>query len=127
MSTDNFDSGVPRADFWAQISGGTVQTLFADRVQSLVFGNSAAPRLAQTLAFDTRSLNTLEFDLIYGDGTNGGDAIDGNNDLIQLEFSTNNGASWQLLQAYTAPIAWSRFKINLPASAQSASTLFRWR
>lgn len=127
MTTDNFDTGVPRADFWAQISGGAVQTLFADRVQSLVFGNAAGSRLAQTLAFDTRSLKTLEFDLIYGDGTNGGEAIDGNNDLVQLEYSTNSGASWQLLQAYTAPIAWSRFKINLPALAQSANTLLRWR
>lgn len=127
MLSESFSSGAPRPDFWSQISGQTFFAFYAGQANFLFFGNFAGPRFASTLAFDARTYQSLEFDLVYGDARNGFDPIDGNNDLIRLEYSIDNGASWQLIQAYTSPTVWTRFKVKLPSAAQTANTMFRWQ
>lgn len=111
-----------RDGLWQDISNGKVNSNFAGRNQSLFFGG-AGRRFVETVPLNTQKIKAFEFDLIYGDGTNGGKI---NQFPVSLEYSNDQGGSWQTLQIYDFPSQWTRFKINLPPAAQSPSTMLRW-
>jgi hypothetical protein len=115
--SNDFDDG-----FWSDISNARISDAFAGRKQSLTFDGEGY-RFAETVAINTRNFSALSFDLIYGDGSNGGSR---NNHAISLQYSTNKGASWSTLQTYAMPARWTSFNVDLPIAAQTDSTQVRW-
>ena len=77
----------------SQISGQQgVNNTFTGRVKSLFFGNAAtSDRQATTDSFDPTNGATINFDLIYGNDTNGGEQVDSGEEVV-LEYSINGGA-----------------------------------
>lgn len=57
------------------MAGAVVNSTFAGRSQSLFFGG-LNNRYATTVNLDTTRYKALQFDLIYGDGSNGGEFLD---------------------------------------------------
>ena len=112
---------VLREGFWSDISSGRTSGLFGTGPALLFTG--AGQRFAQTTPINTLINKSLEFDLIYGDGVNGGRE---NQYPISLEASIDDGRSWQELAEFSRPSQWTRFKVNVPPSAQSEQTLLRW-
>ena len=87
-------------------------------------------RYATTRSINVVDSTTISFDLIYGDGLNGGEKLDlAAGEEVVLEYSTNNGSSWTELNRYdTVGLTnWTPIKEYLPKAAQTSSTLFRWR
>jgi hypothetical protein len=123
-TTADFATG-PNAGLWKDMAGAVVNSTFAGRSQSLFFGGFNS-RHATTVDLDTTRYKALQFDLIYGNGLNGGDYLDPDEEVL-LEYSTNGGSSWVELQRYTFPGSWTQFRVNLPFAAQTASTQLRWR
>jgi len=125
--SDDFSTGLPNSGLWNQISGAVINNRLSQpgRLQSLFFGGFNE-RQATTVDLDTTRYKALRFDLIYGDGSNGGEYLDPGEEVI-LEYSTNRGASWTLLQKHTFPGRWTQFRVNLPSAAQTAETQLRWR
>lgn len=119
---DDFSTGSPNSNLWKAISGGTVRSAFAGRKQSLTFDGEGI-RLATTFAVNTLNFNALSFDLIHGDGSNGGSR---NTNHVSLQYSTNQGATWSTLETYPTAANWTAFKVDLPSAAQTNSTLIRW-
>ena len=112
-----FDDG-----FWSDISNASISNAFAGNTQSIFFGGNGF-RFAETISINTEIFQSLGFDLIYGDGDNGGPV---NNFGVSLQYSTDNKASWVELEAYSYPIRWTRFQVNLPLAAQAPNTFLRW-
>ncbi len=123
-TTVNFSTG-PNAGFWKDTAGAVVNSTFAGRSQSLFFGGFNS-RHATTVDLDTTRYKALQFDLIYGNDTNGGEFLDPREEVL-LEYSINGGQSWVELQRYSFPGSWTQFRVNLPFAAQTASTQLRWR
>lgn len=115
--SNDFNDGL-----WSDISNARISDAFTGRKQSLTFDGEGY-RFAETVAINTRNFSALSFDLIYGDGSNGGSRNDRD---ISLQYSTNKGASWSTLQTYSMPARWTSFNVDLPIAAQTDSTLIRW-
>jgi Ca2+-binding RTX toxin-like protein len=107
---------------FGNISNAKVADAFAGRSKSLTFTGGGA-RFVDTTAIDTRKYRALEFDLIYGNGSNGGAA---NAFPIALEYSTNNGTTWTPLKTFVNSGVWNREIVELPIAAQQEATLLRW-
>ena len=107
---------------WSNISNASITNTFSGRTKSLFFGGDGS-RFASTVSINTLNFQSLSFDLIYGDGANGGSR---NDYTVSLQYSTNNGTSWSSLRTYAMPAQWTRFSVDMPVAAQTSSTLIRW-
>ncbi|MEB3342272.1 DUF4347 domain-containing protein [Okeania sp.] len=85
-------------------------------------------RQVTTRAFDTTVVDNITFDLIFSDGTNGGEAADEGKDVV-LEYSTDGGNKWQQLAIYDTEnyTQWTAIQETLPENARADKTEFRWR
>ena len=124
---DDFNYSTIDADDWTQIQGGSVRSGFTSGAHSLFFGGNNQ-RVADTIALDIRSGGTISFFLIFGDGSNGGENADLGEDVV-LEYSINSGATWNIINTYDSEdyTSWSRITEDVPSTALSAATRFRWR
>ncbi len=107
-----------------------------DNSPYLWVGTSGGQNLIYTQPLDlSAGLFQLSYNLVFGeDGASG--ICDGPSlasESLQVDYSTNNGASWTTLETYDPNgghdpnrIHWQSVLINLPAGAQTASTMFRW-
>ncbi len=111
----------------ANANGGSVSPS-----HSLWFGGDIA-RFATTRAVDTTLGGTVGFQLRL---SNGGATDWENADLpgegVVLEYSANGGGAWNTMVTYDTPgaaytLGWVAQQVSIPAGAQTASTLFRWR
>ncbi len=126
LSMDLFD-GAPGSD-WTAIQGGIVSDICGSQSGMALYFNGAGQRYAQTTAFNTTGGGHLRFQLKIANGTTPCDDADVGEDIV-LEYSTNNGLNWTLLSTYDQAgyPAFTPLDVAIPASAQTASTMFRLR
>ncbi len=98
---------------------------------------SAAPRVAQTIAFNIPCTGTLCFDLRLAlQGTASPcEGPDATGEGVYVQYSTNGGTTWTTLNYFdpapssgTDPVltSWHNYCYTIPAGAISANTIFRW-
>jgi len=86
-------------------------------------------RFLTTADINTSSYLTLEFYLIQGTSSNGGEATDANDNMV-LQYSTNGGNSYTALATYLGSprnySTWTKVTVTLPSGAKASSVRFRW-
>ncbi|MBN2747704.1 MAG: gliding motility-associated C-terminal domain-containing protein [Bacteroidales bacterium] len=107
-----------------------------DNSPYLWVGTAGGQNLIYTQPLDlSAGLFQLSYNLVFGEEGAGG-ICDGPaiaTEALQVDYSTNNGATWTTLETYDPNgghdpnrIQWQSILINLPAGAQTAATMFRW-
>ncbi|MEQ9670220.1 S8 family serine peptidase [Coleofasciculus sp. G2-EDA-02] len=128
---DDFDPDIDNSQ-WSTITNGTANSNFVGSDGNSLWFNGGASggnsRLATTNFVDVSSGGTVFFDLIFGNGSNGGENADAGEDVV-LEYSINGGSSWTQLGLYDteAFTSWTTLSETIPTAAQTSSTSFRWR
>ena len=88
-----------------------------------------------TVGFDVACGGSITFDMVYS--TQGGaspcEGPDLPNEGVTLQYSTNGGATWILIQYWPpnggydpALTSWDTYNIAIPAGAQTPNTQFQW-
>ncbi|MDY6786016.1 MAG: matrixin family metalloprotease [Cyanobacteriota bacterium] len=117
---DDFDPGIDRFR-WSEIQNASANTNFGGSGKSLFFtgGTFGSPRLAATNFIDATSGGTITFDLIFGDGTNGGENVDPEEDVV-LQYTADNGTTWSDIAVYDQDTftSWTRITEDIPLTAQ---------
>lgn len=70
---------------WADIKGGSVRAGFTSGAHSLFFGSSSdggGKRLIEALPTKVVYGGTISFDIIFGNGINGGENADAGEDVV---------------------------------------------
>ena len=130
MSTniaDDFNT-VYNTDLWSTIGGGLLNTDCGSvSGNALHFNSASGTRFAQTIALNTISGGTISFSLIIGSGSSPCEDADAGENII-LEYSTNNGLTWNLISTYatTSFATFTQISTSIPPAAMTASTMFRW-
>lgn len=126
IAADLFDS--TPGSTWTAIQGGTVSDLCGSHAGLALYFNGAGQRYAQTVALNTTGGGQLRFRLKIASGNAPCDDADVGEDIV-LEYSTNNGLNWSLIETY-AQDAFPDFgplQVTIPPPAISANTMFRLR
>ena len=93
------------------------------------FTATSGVRTLTTANIDTTNYLTLEFYLIQGNSSNGGEATDAN-DNMALHYSTNGGNTYATLATYLGSPrnyqSWTKVMVTLPSEAKASSVKFRW-
>ena len=115
---------------WQEISNGIVNSNFGGGGNSLFFSGGSSGgnvRFATSQALDLTAGGFITFDLIFGTSSNGGENADAGEDVV-LEYSID-GTAWTELALYDTEdyTSWSTLIEAIPAAAQTAATLLRWR
>lgn len=105
---------------------------FDGRDEYISFGGDgqAGQRILTLPSLDLRGKRTIDFDVIKGSGTNGGDTSNvGENFLV--EYSTDNGLTYRLLSNLSNKsssfVDWAGESIALPPDARQEDVTFRFR
>lgn len=127
---EDFNTGLD-GSLWAEISNGTPDNAFGGSGDSLFFTGGTRgdrSRFAVTTGIDVADGGTVTFDLIFGNGRNGGERADLGED-VALDYSIDGGQTWQQLGLYSAQdfTTFTTVDVDLPAAAHSAGTQFRWQ
>ena len=114
---DDFDPAVDDA-LWSEIINGTANTNFGGDGNSL-FMSGEDDRWATSVGQHPDSGDVLTFDLIFGDGTNGGDDAENGEDVV-LEYSVD-GSNWTDINTYDteAHVIWTTIQESVPPEAES--------
>ena len=101
-----------------------------------LFFNGTAPREATTIGVNVISGGTIDFCLFFGNDLSAGGCENADiNEDLDLQYSTDGGATWILIQTFLTsdwdtggPYAniWQCFSIPIPAAAQTTNTMFQW-
>ena len=89
---DDFDPDIDNSK-WQEIGNGLANTNFGGNGNSLFFSgvtSGDSSRFATSETLDFTSGGFINFDLIFGDGTNGGELVSNGED-VALEYSTDWG------------------------------------
>lgn len=124
---DNFDPGVSWG-IWTDISGGEQSDDCGAVDGNALYFNDAGQRVAETIDMDVSSGGTVRFAIKIGNGIAPCDDTEVGDDVV-LEYSTNGGGDWELIQTLFES-AYPNFEVlnvPLPAAAESNATRFRWR
>ena len=125
---DDFDPTIDNSQ-WLNISGGVAANNFGGSGNSLFFSDDSTRSAITTGAnLSQSSFNFLRFDLIFGDGFNGGENADAGEDVV-LEYSIDGGTNWTHLRTYDTEFYtdWTTVTQLIPLFAQTNNTSFRWR
>jgi len=128
---DDFDPDIDNSQ-WSTITNGTANSNFVGSDGNSLWFNGGSSggnsRFATTNFVDVSSGGTVFFDLIFGDGSNGGENADQGEDVV-LEYSINGGTSWTQFGLYDTEdfTSWTTLIETVPTAAQTSSTSFRWR
>ncbi|MBL7953152.1 MAG: gliding motility-associated C-terminal domain-containing protein [Flavobacteriales bacterium] len=126
ISSDLFD-GQPGST-WTAIQGGTTSTACGSYSGSALYFNGNGQRYAQTVGLNTTGGGRMRFRLKIATENGACDDAEPGDDIV-LEYSTNNGLNWTLIDTY-AENAFPGFEpveVTIPPSAQTANTMFRLR
>lgn len=105
---------------------------FAGKTSYVVFGGdgSAGERYLTYNPLDLSMKQNISFDLIRGNGTNGGDSPNINAEGLSLLYSTDNGVTFKTLKSYSfndpSLTSWMTDSIALPKEAQTESTILKF-
>ncbi|MBK8612663.1 MAG: gliding motility-associated C-terminal domain-containing protein [Flavobacteriales bacterium] len=114
---------------WSSVLGAAVNNTCGSVSGDALYFNGNTFREARTTALNMSNGGAIRFALKIATGTAPCDNADPGENVV-LEYSLNNGGSWSAPfatfneNAYPAFIA---LNVAVPAAAQSAATLFRWR
>jgi hypothetical protein len=132
---DDFEPGIDLVQ-WSAFGGTVGSTILATNyggsvspVNSLWFGDSGS-RFAITRSLNTTAGGAMSFYLRIAAGSSSTwETADLPGEGIVLEYSVNNGTSWNIIGTYDTTIynSWTLVQMPIPAAAQAASVLFRWR
>lgn len=124
--TDDFDPGID-LPLWDSILNGTASTNCGSVTGNALYFNGAGSRWATTIPLNTSSGGVVSFRLKIGTGTAPCENADAGENVL-LEYSINGGGSWTNINTYNAD-SFTNFTLiteNIPAPAQTPSTMFRW-
>jgi hypothetical protein len=132
---DDFDPGVDIFT-WSEVGNGVANNNFGGSGNSLFFDGGTigtGDRFATTNLLHASSGGTITFDLIFGDGLNGGEDADSGEDVV-LQYSADNGVTWTSFATYDTEnyTSFTRLTENIPLEAQFAAVqngtnlAFRW-
>ncbi len=112
--TDNFDP-IDNSN-WTMISGGSVSNQFGGSGNALTFNDISDRRLV-TNFLDASPGDVLSFDIIFGDGSNGGENVDAGEDVL-LEYSLDGGSNWQQFDVFDTEdyTSWTSVQATLPTA-----------
>ena len=124
---DNFAEEIDAA-LWQEVSHGEVNSSFGHSSLFFTGGSVDGSRHATTTAINLEDAGFISFDLIFGNGVNGGEDADWGED-VALEYSLDNGDSWIELALFDTEdyTTWSSIAVALPSEAQTTETQLRWR
>lgn len=113
---------------WGLVNGGSLASSCGAVSGDALYFNGGGAREARTTALNVINGGTVRFALKIATGTAPCDNADPGEDVV-LEFSVNGGVSWatMLLCNEAAYPGFTAVQATIPASAQTANTLFRWR
>ncbi|MBL7980891.1 MAG: gliding motility-associated C-terminal domain-containing protein [Flavobacteriales bacterium] len=113
---------------WGAIQGGTISTACSNGNDPALYFDGNGQRSAQTVAYNTIGGGSVRFKLKIANGTTPCDDADPGEDVL-LEFTTNNGLSWNTIATYNESAYPSLTAIDaaIPAAAQGPNVMFRWR
>ena len=112
--SEDFDPDIDTS-LWKDISNASAASQFVGtQGNSLVF-TGGAERWAITNPLDLMPGETVEFDIIFGDNTNGGENADPGEDVF-LEFSLDNGSNWNSIAVFDTEdyTSWTTVQATLP-------------
>ena len=128
IGVDNFDPDID-ASVWESIVNATANTNFVGSDGNSLYFDGGGARSASTFPLDTTGGGTIGFDLIIGDGTNGGEDADLVEEAVFLEYSID-GVNWVNLEEYgvddPAYALFNRVEVDIPTAARTTATQFRW-
>ncbi|MBI5775014.1 MAG: immunoglobulin domain-containing protein, partial [Verrucomicrobia bacterium] len=128
---DDFDPGIDSPQ-WSAFGGTVLATNYGGVVSgnnSLWFGGTGS-RFAATRALNTVGGGTIGYYLRLASGTNSTwERADLPGEGVVLEYSMDGGTQWTGITTNNTSTFtnWTPQQFQIPAGAQSASTLFRWR
>jgi len=131
---ENFEPDIHLA-LWSGFGGTLGSTVIATNygdsispVNSLWFGDGGT-RSATTIPVNTSAGGSISFYLRLGNGSFPWEMVDIPAEGIVLEYSTNSGASWNIMGTYDTSTYynWTQVTTNIPIGALSSATQFRWR
>jgi Calx-beta domain len=111
---DDFDPGIDTAN-WTEISNGTARAGFTGGTGNALFMSGGSDRRAVSRLLNAQPGDTLTFNLIFGNSSNGGENADPGEDVV-LEYSLNNGSSWTEIAVYDTEdyTSWTTLQAVLP-------------
>lgn len=126
IAQDRFETAAN--PMWGAIQGGTLSASCGSVAGTALYFNGNGQRYAQTVGLNTTGGGRIRFHLKIADGMAPCQNADPGEDVV-LEFSTNNGFSWNLLNTFAenAYPTFTPLDIALPANAQNANSQFRLR
>ncbi len=126
IAADGFDNGM--APIWTAIQGGGPSDLCGSHSGLALRFDGNGQRSAQTIGLNTTGGGEVRFHIKIGDQLPPCDGIEAGEHVV-LEYSTNNGFSWNNLGSFTegqfdssSPVA-----MEIPSAAQSMNTMLRLR
>ena len=115
--SDDFQDGIDQLQ-WGRVEGAIVSNIHAGGTNALFF--NGAGRTATARILDANPGDSVSFDLIFSNGSNGGENADGGEDVV-LEYSTDQGASWRNLALFDTEGygSWTTINIPLPSEIET--------
>ena len=103
------------------------QTFTINPTLSVTSPNNVVHEVGYEFNNTSSAADTITFDLIIGNSSNGGENADGGEEIV-LEYSLD-GSSWTHMETYAVGsyTNWTSRTVNVPEVAQTPSTQFRWR
>ncbi|KAB7504617.1 Reelin [Armadillidium nasatum] len=129
---DGFRSEELSPDLWESTDGAIVSAgCNPDHIGNVMFFSGEGHRFIETKELDTRNVKYVVFDLQIGSNNYESRCQKGVSprDNVVLEYSNDNGLSWNILQEFESIQTINRnqsFFIALPKSARTKQTKFRW-
>jgi gliding motility-associated-like protein len=115
---------------WSLVNGGSVANTCGAISGDALYFNGSGVREARTSALNVVNGGMVDFALKIANGAAPCDNAEPGEDVV-LEYSLNGGTTWSVIPlAVFSESAYPLFTpltIAIPAAAQSAATLFRWR
>ncbi|MEQ8624871.1 MAG: PKD domain-containing protein [Vicingaceae bacterium] len=125
---EDFENGLDVTK-WS-VSGGLIsQSCNTYSGTGAMYFNGGGQRSIATTALDLSRSNEVEFYLKYGNSSGSCETLDPGEEVL-LEYSTNNGFTWNFVRTYSIFNHAGNFTFvseSLPAGAKTAQTLLRWR
>lgn len=124
---DNFDPGVSWG-LWDDVQNGSESDACGAAAGNALWFNGAGQRSAETIDVDVSTGGSVQFSLLIGATTFPCDNADFGEDVV-LEFSTNGGADWDVMETFPENLYanFTDITVDIPAAAETANTRFRWR
>ena len=124
---DDFESGINPGK-WTINGGFPSGNCGTVSGSSALYFNGSSVRTATTRVLNTNDGGTIDFHLKFGTAGGSCERADIGEDVV-LEYSTNNGSSWNVINTYvtTSFPVFTAVNEPIPNVARNANTRFRWR